>query len=44
MTLLLPSRRALIGGIAAAPFLLSASSRAAVPFADFPFALGVAAG
>ncbi len=44
MSILVPSRRALLGGLAAAPFVLSAKSRAAVPFADFPFPLGVAAG
>lgn len=38
------SRRALIGGIAAAPFIQPSSFFAQLPFADYPFTLGVASG
>ena len=44
MTLLLPSRRLVLGGLAAAPFVLTHRARAELAFADFPFSLGVAAG
>jgi alkaline phosphatase D len=44
MSLLRPSRRTLIGGLVAAPFILSTSLRAELAFTDYPFALGVAAG
>jgi alkaline phosphatase D len=39
-----PSRRTLLGGLVAAPFVLSVRARAELAFTDFPFALGVAAG
>ena len=41
---LIPTRRALIGGLVAAPFVLSGRARAELAFTDFPFSLGVAAG
>ena len=44
MTVFLPTRRSVIGGLAAAPFILTAPSRAQLGFADYPFTLGVAAG
>jgi len=39
-----PSRRVLLGGIVAAPFVLAVRARAELAFTDFPFALGVGAG
>jgi alkaline phosphatase D len=44
MTLFAPTRRAVLGGIAAAPFILPSRGRAQLPFADYPFSLGVASG
>ncbi|MGN6124139.1 MAG: alkaline phosphatase D family protein [Sphingomonas oligoaromativorans] len=45
MTLLTPSRRAVIGGLVAAPFVLPAGLRAqTLGFVDYPFTLGVASG
>lgn len=44
MTLLAPSRRLILGGLAAAPFVLSTRARAQLAFTEFPFQLGVAAG
>jgi len=44
MTLLIPSRRAVIGGLAAAPFILPSALRGQVGYADYPFTLGVASG
>lgn len=41
--ILVPTRRAVIGALAAAPFILPTGARTQ-GFADFPFALGVAAG
>ncbi|WBO22235.1 alkaline phosphatase D family protein [Sphingomonas abietis] len=43
-TLITPSRRALLGGLVAAPFVLTTRARAQLWFTDFPFQLGVAAG
>jgi alkaline phosphatase D len=44
MTLLVPSRRMILGGLAAAPFVWTSRLSAQLAFADFPFTLGVAAG
>jgi alkaline phosphatase D len=46
MAILTPSRRAVLGGLVAAPFIRPSSAGAAssLRFADFPFTLGVAAG
>jgi alkaline phosphatase D len=44
MSLITPSRRALLGGLVTAPFVLSARARAQLSFSEFPFQLGVAAG
>lgn len=42
--ILAPTRRALIGGLVAAPFLLPSRLSAQMRFADYPFSLGVASG
>lgn len=44
MPLLRPTRRAIVSGLVAAPAILSTRLRAELAFADFPFALGIAAG
>src|ERR1700754_1044925 len=45
MALLTPSRRAVIGGLVAAPFILPGTLRAqTLGFVDYPFTLGVASG
>src|ERR1700754_415939 len=45
MALLTPSRRAVIGGLVAAPFILPGPLRAqTLGFVDYPFTLGVASG
>lgn len=38
------SRRALLGGLAAAPFIIPSLAFGQLPFADYPFGLGVASG
>ncbi|MBA2934920.1 alkaline phosphatase D family protein [Sphingomonas sp. CGMCC 1.13654] len=43
-SLITPTRRALIGGLVAAPFVLTGRARAQLSFSEFPFQLGVAAG
>ena len=42
--ILTPSRRAILGGLVAAPFILPSRGLAQLGFADFPFTLGVTAG
>lgn len=42
--LLTPTRRAVLGGIAVAPFILPSRLSAQMRFADYPFTLGVASG
>ncbi|MBW4331168.1 alkaline phosphatase D family protein [Stakelama sp. CBK3Z-3] len=44
MAIFTSSRRHFVGGLVAAPFILPAAGRAQLPFADYPFTLGVAAG
>ena len=44
MTIIAPSRRSVLAGLATAPFFIPSAGRAQVGFADYPFTLGVAAG